>query len=196
VAAEIEENLPLSFEFPEPEVNEAYLRASYKPDDIVVGMKKGGLIVHAGGRPVLVDQLNVDNINSPALAVEEMLVADDGRLATIRCVGPTSAGLGEQIINLDRPGSLLIRRETSQPIKWWYSGDARRDDNALIWSDGTRLEVGIGHIESIDPTGFVESKSHYGGMKYADPHPFTYPVVTVQADSGTLEVLVTTPDRE
>ena len=196
VAAEIEENLPLSFEFPEPEVNEAYLRASYKPGDIVVGIKKGGLIVHAGGRPVLVDQLNVNDINSPALAVDEMLVADDGRLATIRCVGPTTAGLGEQIINLDRPGSLMIRRKTSQPMKWWYSGDARRDGNALIWSDGTRLEVAIGHIESIDPTGFVESKSHFGGMKYADPHPFTYPVVTVQADSEALEILITTSPRE
>lgn len=124
VAAEIEENLPLSFEFPEPEVNEAYLRASYKPGDIVAGMKKGGLIVHAGGRPVLVDQLNVSDINHPAIAAEEMLVADDGRLATIRCVGPTTAGLGEQIVNLSRPGSLMIRRKTSQPIKWWYSGDA------------------------------------------------------------------------
>ena len=196
VAAEIEDNLPLSFEFPEPEVNEAYLRASFKPDDIVVGMKKGGLIVHAGGRPVLVDQLNVNNINSPASAVEDMLVADDGRLATIRCVGPTTAGLGEQIVHLDRPGRLLIRRKTSQPLKWWYSGDARRDGNALIWSDGTRLEVAIGYIESIDPTGFVESKSHFGGMKYADPHPFTYPVVTVQPDSGALEILITTPDRE
>ncbi len=196
VAAEIEDDLPRSFEFPEPEVNEAYLRASYKPSDIVVGMKKGGLVVHAGGRPVLVDQLNVNDINSPAVSVEEMLVADDGRLATIRCVGPTTAGLGEQIIKLDRPGSLLVRRKTSQPMKWWYSGDARRDGNALIWADGTRLEVAIGHIESINPTGFVESKSHYGGMKYADPHPFTYPVVTAQAASGALEILVTTPARE
>ncbi len=196
VAAEIEENLPRSFEFPEPEVNEAYLRASYEPNDIVVGMKKGGLIVHAGGRPILVDQLDVNNINSPAVAVEEMLLADDGPRATIRCIGPTAAGLGEQIIHLDRPHSLLIGRKTSQPMKWWYSGDARRDDNALIWSDGTRLEVAIGHIESIDPTGFSESKSHFGGMKYADPHPFTYPVVTVQAASGVLEILVTTPDRK
>ncbi|MCC7337546.1 MAG: hypothetical protein IT422_20835 [Pirellulaceae bacterium] len=142
------------------------------------------------------DQLNVNNVNSPALAVEEMLLADDGQRATIRCVGPTAAGLGEQVIDLDRPHSLSIRRQASQPMKWWYSGDARRDGNALIWPDGTRLEVAIGHIVSIDPTGLVESKSHYGGMKYADPHPFTYPVVTVQAASGALEILVTTPDRK
>src|SRR5215213_3401014 len=57
VTPAIEDKLPYSFEFPEPEVNEVYLRSSYERGGIVVGMKKGGLIVHAGGRPVLVYHL-------------------------------------------------------------------------------------------------------------------------------------------
>ncbi|MEO2049508.1 MAG: DUF4962 domain-containing protein [Pirellulales bacterium] len=198
IAAEVERDLPLSFEFPEPEVNEAYLRASFRPGDIVVGMKKGGLVVHAGGRAVLVDQLNVNDMNNPASAVDEMLVADDGRLATIRCVGPTGAGLREQTVDLYRSGlygsgRLVIRRETTQLLKWWYSGEASVEDNSLVWPDGTRLEVVMGNIESVDPTGFVETKVHYGGMEYADPHPFTYQVITVKGQSGIVEICVTTP---
>ena len=34
-------------------MDEAYLRASWKPDDLVVGVSKGQLVIHAGGQPVL-----------------------------------------------------------------------------------------------------------------------------------------------
>jgi hypothetical protein len=56
----------LSFEFPEPDVNEVYLRASYNKGDMVVGMKKGGIVVHAGGHRVFVDELNVEDTNIPS----------------------------------------------------------------------------------------------------------------------------------
>src|SRR4029078_7694105 len=52
----VEPDLPRSFEFPAAAVNEDYVRDSYRAGDLVVGMKKGGLVVHAGGRPILVDQ--------------------------------------------------------------------------------------------------------------------------------------------
>ena len=187
----IEEGLPRSFEFPEPAVNEAYLRDSYRLGDIVVGFKQGGLVVHAGGRPVLVDQLKIDDYNKPASAVEELLVADDGRLATIRCVGPQKEGLKEQRVDLHRPGRLVIRREVSHPLTWWYSGDAQRDGNSLRWPDGTILEITRGQVERVDPQGYPEKKQHYGGMFFADPHPFVYPVVTARPRDGVLEITVT-----
>lgn len=195
VATAIEPSVPLSFEFPEPEVNEAYLRVSYQPGDIVVGMKKGGLVVHAGKRAVLVDQLPVNDVNDPSTAVEEMLVADDGKLASIRCIGPAWANLGEQVVDLHRPSKLVIRREISGPLSWSYAGNASREGNSLLWDDGTRLIVSRGAIESINPQGFIETKKHYGGMQYADPHPFTYPTVTAQPDGEILEIVVTTPTR-
>ncbi|MBI4606492.1 MAG: hypothetical protein HY721_31390 [Planctomycetes bacterium] len=37
----------LSYHF--PSVGEAYLRASWKPGDLLVGVRKGELVVHAGG---------------------------------------------------------------------------------------------------------------------------------------------------
>ncbi|HVX59742.1 MAG TPA: DUF4962 domain-containing protein [Pirellulales bacterium] len=182
----IEADLPRAFAFPEPEVNEAYLRDSYLPEGIVVGMQKGALIIHAGGRPVYVD-LETNDANNPAKPVDEQLVADDGRLAKIRCVGPASQGVGQQLVELLRPGKLHVRRECSQPLKWWYGGEAQRDGNSLAWPDGTKLTVTRGRLAEIDPRGYTETKVHYGGMRFADPHPFVYPVVTLAPEGGVVE---------
>jgi len=195
VPDEIEKGLPRSFDFPEPVVNEAYLRDSYNPGDLVVGFKKGGLVVHAGGRPVLVDRLQTDDVNKPAPPVDEMLVADDGRLAMIRCLGPRQAGIREQLVELHRPGRLTIRRETANDVSWWYAGEAMRGKNTLRWPGGTTLTVTRGQIAGIDPKGFIETKRHYGGMRFADPHPFVYPVVKVHPDRGLLEITVTLEQR-
>jgi hypothetical protein len=186
----IEDKLPYSFEFPEPEVNEAYLRASYEPGRIVVGMKKGGLIVHAGGRPILVDRLAVNDTSAPAKPVEEMLVADDGRHATIRCVGPKSDGIGEQFIDLERPSKLVISRVTDKALTWWHAGNPQHAGNSFIWPDGTRLNVVRGSIKTVDPNGYVETKRHFGGMKFADPHPFVYPTITVEPVDGKIAIEV------
>ncbi len=179
--------------FPEPDVNEAYLRASYREGQIVACLKKGALVVHAGGRPVLVDQFNKDEVNSPSEEVAEMLVADDGRWARIRCVGPGAFGVGEQLIDLDRPHTLTIRRHVEKPLTWWFAGPFTQLDNTIEWPDGTRLNVTRGMLLPVDPAGFVETKVHYAGMKYADPQPVTYPTVEAQADAGILEIVITTP---
>jgi hypothetical protein len=190
VADAIELDLPRAFEFPEPEVNEAYLRDSYKPGGVVVAMLKGSLVVHAGGRPVLVDRFGSDDINTPAKPVDEMLVADDGRHAVLRCLGPKPQGIGVQRIELRRPGRVTIHREATKPLTWWYAGSPARSGNQLTWPDGTRLTVMRGSIEKIDPHGYNDAVVHYGGMKFADPHPFVYPVVTMSPDAGVIELLV------
>jgi len=178
----VEDNLPRSFEFPEPKVDEAYLRDSYRPGDIVVGFKKGGIVVHAGGRPVLVDRFETNDTNAPSQPVGELLVADDGRLARIRCVGPESAGISEQSIELRRPGRLRVHRKSSRPLTWWF---------AVTWPDGTALTITVGSISDFDAQGFVETKVHYAGMKYADPMPMEYATVSVEPDNGVVQVDVT-----
>jgi hypothetical protein len=44
----------------------------------------------------------------------------------------------------------------------------------------------------VNPKGYVETKVHYGGMKFADPHPFTYPTITVEPVDGRIKLEVTT----
>ncbi|HZW33387.1 MAG TPA: DUF4962 domain-containing protein [Isosphaeraceae bacterium] len=191
VPAAIEPDLPRSFVFPEPDVNEAYLRDSYHAGDVVVGMKKGEVVVHAGGRPVLVDRFQFHDRTKPPGPVQELLVADDGRRARIRCVGPAALGVKEQRVELSRPGQLTIRREVSQPLTWWYAGAAERVANELAWPDGTKLAVTRGRIAAIDPRGYTETTVHEKGLSFADPHPFVYPVVTARPEAGVLEITVT-----
>ncbi len=195
VPDEIEPGLPRAFEFPELAVNEAYIRDSYRAGDIVAGLKKGTLLVHAGGRPVLVDQLDVGDVNKPAGPVDELLLADDGRVAMIRCVGPAKAGVKEQRVELHRPGRLTFRRERDADMTWWYMGEAKRDKNSLRWPDGTTLTVTKGTLEKIVPAGKTEKKVHYGGMVFIDPHPFFYPNVTARPDAGVLEITITVEKR-
>jgi hypothetical protein len=186
-------DVPRSFEFPEPEVSEIYLRSSYNQGDIVVGMKKGGLIVHAGGRPVLCDLLGTADVNAPAPPPEVLELSDDGVCAEIRCTGPAAAGIGQQTVRLQRPAQLRIERDVSLPLAWWYAGDPRQEGNAWSWPNGTRLELVEGRVVQIVPDGHVDKKAHYGGMEFADPHPFRYPVVTVEPVEGRVTVTVTQP---
>jgi hypothetical protein len=188
--AEIEPNLPLAFEFPEPEVNEAYLRASYEVGGIAAGMKKGALIVHAGGRAVLVDQLPTNDTNRPTAAVDEMLVMDDGRTAAIRCVGPKEFGIGEQFVELSRPARLSIERHTSEAMSWWYMDSAQQEGQALRWPDGIELKVEDGTIVEHKPDGFVETPVHFGGMKFADPCPRTYATVVVKPVANKIRLSI------
>ena len=53
-----------------------------------------------------------------------------------------------------------------------------------------------GEIAAVDPEGYLETKTHYAGMKFADPHPMVYPVVTVRGREGMLEVTLRAPVRE
>jgi hypothetical protein len=55
------------------------------------------------------------------------------------------------------------------------------------------LKLTRGKIGKIEPEGYVESKRHFGGMKFADPHPFTYPTVTVEPTDGMICVEVILP---
>jgi hypothetical protein len=189
----IEEKLPYSFEFPEPEVSEAYLRASYEPGGIVIAQRRGGLVVHAGGRAVLVDRLGTEDSQEPDAGVKNLVVTDDGRRATIRCVGPEAAGLAEQLVALERPSKATIQRHCSRSLSWWHAGDARQADNSFVWPDGTGVIVTKGVIAAVEPEGFIETKVHYGGMKFADPHPFVYPVITVEPVDGQIRLEITTP---
>ena len=136
----------------------------------------------------------MNDVNAPAKSVAEMLVADDGRTAFIRCVGPAESGLVEQRVELHRPSRLIIHRKATEELRWWHAGEAEQKGQSLVWPDGTKLAITRGSLAVIDPKGYLETKVHFGGMKFADPHPFVYPVVTARPDGDTLEITITVPE--
>ena len=76
-----------------------------------------GSVFQSPDGPAQVILGGVADVNRPAPPVDEMLVADDGPRALLRCVGPKDAGLGEQLVELERPSRLVIRRQASRDLK-------------------------------------------------------------------------------
>src|SRR6185436_12691881 len=79
VRAEAQEN-KLSWLF--PSVNEAYARCSWNAGDLLVGVREGELVIHAGGQAVLIQPGAATN--SPFRGMR-LQIKDDGRRAVIRC---------------------------------------------------------------------------------------------------------------
>jgi hypothetical protein len=167
-----------------------YLRSSYDRGDLVVGMKKGGVVVHAGGHRVFVDEVNVEDINDPREAADEMILNDDGKRASIRCV---DSHFGEQHIELQRPADLTIDRKTSKTVTWWFSGPAEKSGNSWTWPNGTQLTLLKGKIISTIPEGIISEQISQPGVKFTDRHPFAYPRVTVEPVDGRITIHVSQP---
>ena len=108
-------------------------------------------------------------------------------------MGPEVFGFKEQVLTLTRPARLQVKRELSGPLTWIFSGNPKREDQGFVWSDGTRLKLTHGRITSTTKGGYRDSKSHYAGMQYADPHPFEYSTVVVEPDNDRVTIEVITP---
>ncbi|MCC6444772.1 MAG: DUF4962 domain-containing protein [Armatimonadetes bacterium] len=180
----VEKKLPRSFAF--ADVNEYYVRDFYRAGDIVAGIRLGQVIVHAGGRPVWVDLYNIDSQLKPAT---DVVLADNGEMATISCAGAAGTGHSRQTLELKRPGLLRIRRQADRDVQWWCYGRPVWKENNLTWPGGTRLTVTKGTIVSLDPEGYRDEKIvGMGKLKLVDPMPTAYPLVTVRPENGELVV--------
>src|SRR5213075_663486 len=114
----------LSWSF--PSVDEAYARVSWKPGDLVVGVRKGELVVQAGGQAVLVE--SGLTTNNPA-ENKILGLTDDGGRAMIR----SSAGVASSLeLELDRKKErLLLRRTGFANWQFWCQGEPKRHGNQL-----------------------------------------------------------------
>ncbi len=186
VADQIEPDVQKSFAF--PEVNEAYMRASYEPGGVAVGTRRGHVVVHAGGRAVFIDPHDVHHEPQP---VEKLTLSDEGKRAVIRCVGVADSGFREQQVELVRPAVVTLARKTDQDVRWWCHGQPRQAGNTLTWSDGTVLKVTRGRIISVEPQGYHDEKIvGLGKLKCVDPTPRTYPLITAKPTDGELTIIV------
>jgi hypothetical protein len=172
----------LSFQF--PSVNEAYMRASWKPDDLLVGISKGQIIVHAGGRPVLIETA----IQEPATNPPPATIKDNGDIAIIRC------GIDETnrvSIELDRHKHIVtIRRHVAGDWTWWCQGNPMRKENELRWPGKTSVRVSHGEIAQFDPTGFAPPfATGFNKLKLLDPAPMKFPRVIVKPGADGESVL-------
>ncbi len=158
----------LSFHF--PSVDEGYLRAGWEPGGLLAGVRKGELVVHAGGQPVLIEPLDW---HEPAPGVHIAWVEDNGRMAAIHCTN----SVGEVLtVELHRPEQrLIVRRRATEDWQWWCQGAPTQKDSGLKWKSGVVLRVVSGEIESYEPRGYEPILSvGFGKLRLADPSPMAY----------------------
>jgi hypothetical protein len=178
----------LSWSF--PSVDEAYLRASWKPDDLLVGVRKGELVVHAGGQPVLVDPVDW---REPDAGIHIKNLEDNGFMATIHCTN----SMGEALtVELHRPGRVLIRRHLKADWQWSCQGSPVRTGNSLTWKKSASLRVLSGTIVNWEPAGYRPILSvGFGKLKMADPAPMAFPRCTIRPSTNDEVVIEVTARR-
>ncbi len=184
----------LSYRF--PSVGEAYARVSWSPGDLVVGVQKGQVVVHAGGRPVLIDLL--PGKTAPA-GLETTELSDDGKVAVIR--GGAAPGTeGPAIaLELDRAARRLsIRRRVPGDWTWWCHEVPAREGNVLTWPGGTSLKVAAGEIAALEPEGFAQILAvGFEKLVLKDPAPRKFPKVTLRTPAdGEIRLEVSLPGHD
>jgi hypothetical protein len=177
-----------------PAVGQAYSRASWRPNDLMVGVStQTGAVIHAGGSPVLIEQASVGRGSPVRMAVQG--VDDDGSLALIRCGGTNGQSL---TIELDRPGrQVVIRRQMGGNWQWWCQGDPVRNGDLVTWDDRVSLSVTTGTITAWEPKGHSPRLSTgFGKLPMADPAPDEFPLATIRsAENGQIVVEVHMTDK-
>jgi hypothetical protein len=182
VPPQIEDNLPLSFEF--PELNEFALRASYELGAIAFAMDRGRVVIHAGGQAVFVESYEWTETPEP---VKDVTLLDSKTNAVLRSA--------EQSVELNRPRTLTLQRKTEKELRFWCHGTPQRHGNSLRWPTGTTLTVLKGSIFSFAPHGYCANKVTGMGkldLSPYDPAPMKHPLIVAKPSDKELEIRIET----
>ena len=187
-----------SYQF--PSVDEAYLRASWKPNDLLVGISKGQLVIHAGGQPVLYDQ-GIIPWNSPGSSnsvadLHVQSLEDNGAIAVVRCGNNETNRIEIELNRAEH--KITIHRKISSDWLWTGQGQPVRKGNELRWKKAS-VRVIEGAIVEFDPTGYVPLfATGFNKLKLNDPAPMKFPRVTVHPSASgeiVIEVKLLEPGR-
>ncbi|MBM3265527.1 MAG: hypothetical protein FJY97_19190, partial [candidate division Zixibacteria bacterium] len=162
---------PMAWHF--PSVDEAYLRDGWEPDGMAAGVRRGEMVLHAGGRPFLVES---NPWQQPPIPRKVNAISDNGRYAEIVCGDDTN----RFCLALTRPGCLSVERQSAEPWVWRCAGDPVVEGDTIVWPDGVRLIVQAGILTPFEPRVFTDTLSVANGLLVLpDPAPVSWTQVTV-----------------
>ena len=128
---------PLSYYF--KSVGEAYMRESWRPADLLVGVAKDRLVVHAGGEPIIAT-LSVDG--EPVYDSPVDSISDNGTNAVIR----SGASTNQVVIELNRKERTLhFTRHSTNDFVWYCPHAPKQAGESLKWGAKTTLQIGTGN---------------------------------------------------
>jgi hypothetical protein len=162
----------LSYYF--PSVDEAYVRRSWQPGDLLAAVSKRQLVVHAGEIPILMERgLSEPPKDSPIASFQ-----DDGQTATIQC-GNESNRLELQMNRSQ--GTLRIFKMSSGNWRWYTASSPVGDGATLTWEKNASLRVVKGEIAAIEPDGYAPLfRTGLNKLPMADPAPKQFTIVTIK----------------
>ncbi len=163
----------LSYNF--PYIDEAYLRRSWNPGDLLLGLSKGLLVIHAGGIPVLMEP----GLSDPIKDFRVQSIQDANGIATILA---HDNGTNRLDIELNRgEGKVRVVKSTSNDWKWFSDSLPTRNGNALKWDKHASLRVLKGEIASVEPDGYAPLfATGFNKLKLNDPAPKKFPLITIK----------------
>lgn len=177
------EAAPLSYYF--KSVGEAYARESWQPDDLLLGVAKDRLVVHAGGEPILAT-IGVDG--EPTFDCPVNSVSDNASNAVVRCGGNTN----QLVIELSRnERALTISRHGTNDFIWYCPRAPEQNGNVLSWGEKTALQIATGKLVRIERDAFEPLfATGFNKLKMKDPAPLKYTRVVVRPDNGIVDLKI------
>ncbi len=166
-------------------IGEAYMRQSWQPADLLVGVAKDRLVVHAGGEPVLAT-INVEG--KPAFDCAVDSISDNGTNAAIRC----SANTNQLLIEMNRKERELrfIKHATNDFI-WYCPRAPRQAGNDLEWNGKATVQIETGRLVRIEPDAYAPLfATGFNKLKMKDPAPMKYTRIIVRPDNGIIELKI------
>jgi len=170
-----------------PSVGQAYLRNSWRADDLLAGVARdGSVVVHAGGEPVFVVAGATET--GPVTLTE---IEDDGETAWVGLNDGDDTILS---VELRRPDRVVLEwKKRVAPLSFWrYTVPSQPEPNVL---KDSRVEMRVvkGTVASVKPDGFfIENAVGNGKLKLHDPVAKRYPLVEIQPDAEgniTIEII-------
>lgn len=198
-----------------PSLDEAFLRDGWSRTGMVVAIRRGRLVVHAGGQLVLADLTPAERVDvqrsreagtgiidldPPGLDLRVTAVTDDGTSATVECGNAAGTALLRVVLDRERH-RLLVERRDGQRRRWWsHPGAVQLDADlpAWCWSAGgetTTVRLRRGGLECWQPRGHrPDRRVGYGLLDVPCDSDLAYPLTAVTPDGDgrvTIEVTAT-----
>jgi hypothetical protein len=174
---------PLSYFF--KSVGEAYMRQSWRPADLLVGVAKDRLAVHAGGEPVLAT-ISVEG--GPIFDCPVDSINDNGTNATIRCGATTN----QLVIELNRKKrELRFVKNSTNDFIWYCPHAPEQAGDGLKWSGKATVQIRTGKLIRIERYAYEPLfATGFNKLKMKDPAPMKYTRVIVRPDNGVIEMKI------
>ena len=167
----------LSWHF--PSADETYARVSWQPGDLLVGVRKGEVVIHAGGQAVVIEP----GASPASTNLSFQNFSDERGTASIRYGNESGQFVSAELDR--RAHKVILRRQQPGDWQWWCHDPPVRSGNTLKWKSGVSLRLRQGEFTAYDPAGHAPKLSVGNGLlDLLDPARRALPLIKIKPSPG------------